>query len=56
MQMSVNLHGFLRAIRRWLMTGKDGRQSIIVNTKNGNYLYIIIDRDDDGDETVQFLI
>lgn len=47
--------GNLTLVDDYGSTEKSGKQFITMVTKNGNYFYLIIDRDAEGNETVHFL-
>lgn len=52
---ALTLDGNLTLIDDIGSTTAAGKQFITVETKNGNVFYLIIDRDDKGEETVHFL-
>lgn len=52
---ALTLDGNLTLVDDIGTDSESGKQFITVVTKSGNYFYIIIDRDDDGESTVHFL-
>lgn len=50
----LTLDGNLTLVDDYGSANGQGKQFITVETKNGQYFYIIIDRDDHGMETVHF--
>lgn len=54
-ESALSLDGNLTLVDDVGSPTKSGKQFITVVTKNGNYFYTIIDRDDKGEETMHFL-
>ena len=52
---ALTLDGNLSLIDDIGSSARSGKQFITVETRNGNVFYLIIDRDDEGEETVHFL-
>ena len=53
--MALTPDGNMNLIDDYGSATGSGKQFITLTTKNGNYFYLIIDRDDNGTETVHFL-
>ena len=51
----ITPNGNLTLVDDFSGTTSSGKQFVTLVTKNGNYFYLIIDRDDKGKETVHFL-
>lgn len=52
---AITPNGNLTLVDDFSGTTTFGKQFVTLVTKNGNYFYLIIDRDDSGQETVHFL-
>lgn len=52
---AITPNGNLTLVDDFSGTTTSGKQFVTLVTKNGNYFYLIIDRDDSGQETVHFL-